>query len=609
MNKRAAALLLSLAIALSLVGAAHAEETPDNPTPCEQTPGCTQPAGHEGDCVVTDPNAGVSDPAAQVNGTSYATLAEALAAAADGDTVTVLRDIELDEAVCIEKSLTLDLGGHTLTCAWGVIFLDTPGVAATIKNGTIDGENYAVDVERGTLNLQDCTVTGAWDTVLAGGDPETGTGTVNLGSCKVVGDWFAVFAEKGAAVNLTGCTVSATSDYAMYANKQASLRLTGCTVSTDERYAVCVEGGSVASLTDCTVTAGWRDAILGEDAAVSLVNCTVSAWSHAIEVEGSTLDATGCTVSCNRQHAVYSETSTVSLTDCALSAPHGFALWNDDDATMQLTGCTVEADDDVALYVGSGSVSLTSTTMRATGSNGWAVDVCTMGTEKTAAFLMDAQSVLEAPGVGLAVVGPNITADVYGSVSGTTDGALWYNDPEAGSVVNVYAGATFTSENGWGVRLDSPQAAIRVYGGTFPTAVPDEYLAEGCLLISNADGTVTVRAATEEAVGSGESGEPAGPAGPEVPAEAAGPEVPAVPETSANSETPVNPEAPAAPETPVNPETPANGGGDEVGRDATGGTAVPTIVQTGDATDGAAAAAFALLAACFGGAGAFLLRR
>ena len=51
--------------------------------------------------------------AAKVGETGYTTLADAITAAKDGDTVTLLAD--RTEDVTITTSITLDLGGKTLT--------------------------------------------------------------------------------------------------------------------------------------------------------------------------------------------------------------------------------------------------------------------------------------------------------------------------------------------------------------------------------------------------------------------------------------------------------------------------------------------------------------
>ena len=81
-----------------------------------------------------------SNAAAVVNGTYYGTLAEAVGAAQDGQTVTVLKDLAT-APVTTSAGITLDLDGHTLR-----IVSDTSGVAyglqftagtGVVKNGTV----------------------------------------------------------------------------------------------------------------------------------------------------------------------------------------------------------------------------------------------------------------------------------------------------------------------------------------------------------------------------------------------------------------------------------------------------------------------------------------
>ena len=52
---------------------------------------------------------------AEVNGTKCKSLSDALAAASAGDTVTLLTDTQ--ESILIDKAITLDLNGKTLTAA------------------------------------------------------------------------------------------------------------------------------------------------------------------------------------------------------------------------------------------------------------------------------------------------------------------------------------------------------------------------------------------------------------------------------------------------------------------------------------------------------------
>ena len=82
----------------------------------------------------------------------YATLAEAIAAAQNGDTITLLTNATLSGTTNINKSITIDGNGHTLTQAEGFVanasnaMLDIMGGATvTFKNLTIDGiKNVAV---------------------------------------------------------------------------------------------------------------------------------------------------------------------------------------------------------------------------------------------------------------------------------------------------------------------------------------------------------------------------------------------------------------------------------------------------------------------------------
>jgi len=135
---------------------------------CTETEGCTLAAGHEGECVrgattataepaeaaeekpeeqksvhnklqaigkaikahengtdTPEPTAEEDSPApsspvtgngaASVNGTEYATLAEAVEKAQSDQTVTLLNDTEVSTQILITKNITLDLNGHTIT--------------------------------------------------------------------------------------------------------------------------------------------------------------------------------------------------------------------------------------------------------------------------------------------------------------------------------------------------------------------------------------------------------------------------------------------------------------------------------------------------------------
>ena len=141
---------------------------------------------------------------AQVGDTTYKTLAEAIAAAKDGDTVVLLRSVSVDgEGIVVSgKAITLDLNGKTITgsgvtgaavvsAAGGstvtvlgnggtIAGSDSPALAATGGSLVISGGSYrgnttgcinaqqgAITVHGGTFGCEYAEGSGAWN-VLAG---------------------------------------------------------------------------------------------------------------------------------------------------------------------------------------------------------------------------------------------------------------------------------------------------------------------------------------------------------------------------------------------------------------------------------------------------------
>lgn len=91
---------------------------------------------------------------AAVGSTHYDTLEEAVAAAASGSSVTLLSDITVSSPITIEKSLSLDLGGKTLT---GAPASDAQAAVTFTKGGAV--RNGKILASKGTAVLvQDCTV-------------------------------------------------------------------------------------------------------------------------------------------------------------------------------------------------------------------------------------------------------------------------------------------------------------------------------------------------------------------------------------------------------------------------------------------------------------------
>ena len=118
--------------------------------------------------TVTEPAAVSVTRADGTDGGTYTTLPAALDAAQNGDTVTLLSDVDLGETyVTIDKSITFDLNGKTLSSskAWlsyGVLLVKD--AAVTVKNGTVNATGIgscAIRAYRSgaSMTLEDVTAT------------------------------------------------------------------------------------------------------------------------------------------------------------------------------------------------------------------------------------------------------------------------------------------------------------------------------------------------------------------------------------------------------------------------------------------------------------------
>ena len=111
---------------------------------------------------------------AQIGENGYVTLAAAIAAAEDGDTVQLLKDVTENVEIAATKKLTLDLNGFTLNGGtgtakaaltnYGTITIKDSSTAktGTIKrddNGTVGETSYYVINNKGTMTIESGTVT------------------------------------------------------------------------------------------------------------------------------------------------------------------------------------------------------------------------------------------------------------------------------------------------------------------------------------------------------------------------------------------------------------------------------------------------------------------
>lgn len=138
---------------------------------------------------------------AQVGTTTYGTLNGAIGAAAEGNTVTLLKDTTED--VVVDKNITLDLGGKTLTGTnSGKATLSIQnGATATVKNGFVNGTSSFYNIQNnGTATFETLTAT-AGNT---GSSMIDNWGTLTITSGEYTGGLNVVKSEENSTLVING---------------------------------------------------------------------------------------------------------------------------------------------------------------------------------------------------------------------------------------------------------------------------------------------------------------------------------------------------------------------------------------------------------------------
>lgn len=141
---------------------------------------------------------------AEIGSQGYESLQAAIAAAQDGQTVRLLADATED--VVISKSITLDLGGKTLTNTnAGKATISVQSGTVTVQNGSVVGGTsyYNIEVKKdANLTLTDVTAT-AGNT---GSSMIDNWGTLTITSGTYTGGLNVVKSEEGSVLNISGGT-------------------------------------------------------------------------------------------------------------------------------------------------------------------------------------------------------------------------------------------------------------------------------------------------------------------------------------------------------------------------------------------------------------------
>ena len=303
------------------------------------------------------------------NGAQYETLAAAVAAATDGDTVTLLADAEgagigtfatPGDGQTAVKTITIDLGGKTYTVTEPPVgssgtetqgFHLEKGKAVTVKNGTLTskGDKVLMLVQ----NYCDLTL----DNVTLNGTNLPGTGRY-------------VMSNNSGTVSINNSTITAKSgdfafDSCKYGNYTApTVTVTGSTINGK----VEVTGGTL-NLTSGTVTGDIKATSGTANLNGGTVNGTVRCY------DASTVNVNGASITGENGIVVWGDgvkgeagckTPTLNVQSGAITGTNAAIITNGtdkSDAVINISGGTIINNDNDAIYAPSGIWTITGGTI------------------------------------------------------------------------------------------------------------------------------------------------------------------------------------------------------------------------------------------------------
>ncbi|MBO4941297.1 MAG: hypothetical protein J6D15_03750 [Clostridia bacterium] len=195
------------------------------------------------------------DAVAEITGTTYTSIYDAISEAKDGDTIKLLSDIEVASRITIEKAITLDGDTHTITItndSRGIEIPYTVGAAEiTIKNLTVTekatngwferGINYN---GQGTLNLESVTVAGP--PTYAVNIPGKAIGaTINITNCNLTGLNTVNVWGSNSIINITDTTIVSVDENE--SENYSAVKINNDNTTSAEGTVVNITGGSITA--------------------------------------------------------------------------------------------------------------------------------------------------------------------------------------------------------------------------------------------------------------------------------------------------------------------------------------------------------------------------
>jgi len=197
------------------------------------------------------------------------TLAEAVTAANNGSTITVLKDCTDTSTVNINKNITLNTNGHTITrsaqiaASANLTFTGSGGIAST--------DNAVVNNGTGTIivNGSQIKTTGNGKNAIV----NKSTGKIELRSGKIVSElWRGISNDANGSVNVTGGTIQ-TQWEGIYNPAKGTVTISNVTINS---FGSCIFnlGGGTVTVTGGTLTSTGHQGIHNETGTLTVGNAS-----------------------------------------------------------------------------------------------------------------------------------------------------------------------------------------------------------------------------------------------------------------------------------------------------------------------------------------------
>ena len=270
---------------------------------------------------VLDANGGAKNFYTGASTSSTGKLAVALADAADGDTLILLKNISASSQLNVTKAITIDLGGYTLTNSYdGSGYSLLTRAAVTMKNGTYKSTKGSA---RGIgavadFTLENATLSAAGLVGLGCSAPDA---TYTVKNSTVIGNYALANFVNNAKINIESSTITGSGVGIYHNGSNSGLKLTAADSTITAAATGATNGIYVSGSTSTMTAAGAQQ--------VTLTRCTVSGGT-AVEVKYTDLTLTDCTVTATTETPSYTQ-------DDNGAATTGFAVVSTDNTTGAAT--------------------------------------------------------------------------------------------------------------------------------------------------------------------------------------------------------------------------------------------------------------------------------